>query len=106
MNSLLRKSERRLKEEFPEAVMNQTNPIEVLQNLSPITLAPLLYGLFLKSLFLIAFGLYVAFAFLMIRQVRLMGQTVKTTLEPVLLMIAFIHFLVAIGVFLAAFLLL
>lgn len=81
--------------------MNQEAPIDVLRRLNPITYAPILYDLFLKGLFVIAFFLYAAFAFLMIRQVRLMGQTVHTSLEPVLFILALAHFCIALAVFLA-----
>ncbi len=81
--------------------MNQEAPIDVLRRFSPLTYADVIYSLFLKSLFVVTFFLYAAFAFLMIRQVRLMGQTVKTSLEPVLFIIAVAHFIIALLLFLA-----
>ncbi len=55
-----------------------------------------------KILFLIALAIYLAFAAIVIRQVGLMSETVKSTLEIPLKTIAWIHLLVAIGVFLLA----
>jgi ABC-type Na+ efflux pump permease subunit len=80
-----------------------------LMNFDPETffaLGPVVYVLFLKVLFLIVFFLYTVFAFIMIRQVKIMGQTVQTALEPILFIVALAHFVIAISVFaLALFLL-
>jgi ABC-type Na+ efflux pump permease subunit len=80
-----------------------------IMNFNPETLfavGPVFYTLFLKVLFLIVFFLYTVFAFIMIRQVKLMGQTVQTALEPVLFIIALGHFIMAAGLFVLALLLL
>ncbi len=64
-------------------------------------------GLFLlKILFLIGFLLYSVFAFVVIRQVRLMGQTYTTSLGSVLSIFAWAHFIVAVIVFVFALLIL
>lgn len=80
-----------------------------LMNFNPETffaLGPVMYVLFLKILFLIVFFLYTVFAFIMIRQVKIMGQTVQTALEPILFVIALGHFVIAVSLFaLALFLL-
>lgn len=67
---------------------------------------PVVYTLFLKVLFLIVFFLYTVFAFIMIRQVKIMGQTVQTSLEPILFIVALVHFAIALGLFVLALLLL
>ena len=56
----------------------------------------------LKFLFLIAFLLYIAFAVIVIRQVKLMGQTLNGALNLPLKLIAWVHFLVAVSVFVLA----
>ncbi len=76
-----------------------------LMNFNPETffaLGPVVYVWFLKILFLMAFFLYTVFSFLMIRQVQIMGQTVKTSLEPVLFLVALTHFFIAVGLFILA----
>jgi len=80
-----------------------------LMNFDPATLfavGPVFYTLFLKVLFLIVFFLYTVFAFIMIRQVKIMGQTVQTALEPMLFIVALGHFAIAFGLFVLALLLL
>lgn len=57
----------------------------------------------LKALFLLAFGLYVVFAFVVVRQVYLMEQTINTPLHIPLKIFAIGHLLVAVFVFLLAF---
>lgn len=56
----------------------------------------LLWGL--KGLFVFGFLIYTIFAFMVIRQVRLMGKTYKTELSPLLHIIAIAHFIVAVAV--------
>ncbi|PIU02116.1 hypothetical protein COT66_01890 [Candidatus Shapirobacteria bacterium CG09_land_8_20_14_0_10_49_15] len=58
--------------------------------------------IFLKILFLMGFFIYLAFAVIVVRQVKLMSQTLNGILDLPLKMIAWIHLLVAIGVFLLA----
>lgn len=80
-----------------------------LMNFDPevfFALGPVAYALFLKGLFLTMFFLYMIFAFVMIRQVQIMGQTVKTALEPILFIVALGHFVIAVGLFVLALLLL
>jgi len=55
-----------------------------------------------KILFLIGLTIYLAFAVIVIRQVGLMSKTVNGPLETPIKSIAWIHLLVAIGVFLLA----
>lgn len=58
--------------------------------------------IFLKILFLMGFFIYLAFAIIVVRQVKLMNQTLNGILDLPLRMIAWIHLLVAIGAFLLA----
>lgn len=57
---------------------------------------------FVKALFLIGLLLYLAFALIVIRQVGLMTNTLNTNFEAPVKLIAWIHLLVALGVFLLA----
>ena len=56
----------------------------------------------LKILFLVAFLIYVAFAVIVVRQVNLMIKTLDGVLNLPLRMIAWIHFLAALIVFVLA----
>ena len=56
----------------------------------------------LKLLFLVAFLIYVAFAVIVVRQVKLMIQTLNGVLNLPLRMIAWIHLLVALIAFVLA----
>lgn len=60
----------------------------------------------LKLLFMLGFLLYSIFAFVVIRQVRLMGQTYSTSLGPILMIFAIAHFLVSIAILVFAFIVL
>ncbi len=57
-----------------------------------------------KVMFLIAFGLYVFFAFIAVRQIDIMRRTVITPLSPLIQLIGYIHLFVAIGLLLFTFL--
>jgi hypothetical protein len=50
-----------------------------------------------KILFLIAFGLYVIFAFIAVRQIEIMRKTVITPLSPLIQLIGYAHLIVAAG---------
>lgn len=58
--------------------------------------------IFLKILFLMAFFIYVAFAVIVVRQVKLMSQTLNGVLDFHLKIIAWIHLLVAMITFVLA----
>ncbi len=62
----------------------------------------ILYTGSLKALFLLAFGVYLAFAIVVIRQIFLMEHTINTPLHVPLKVFAIGHLLVAIFVFLLA----
>lgn len=55
-----------------------------------------------KLLFLSGIALYIVFAFMVVRQVQLMTQTVAIPFDPILRLIAWVHLFLAIGVFLLA----
>lgn len=57
---------------------------------------------FIKLLFLAALSIYVAFAVVVVRQVAMMSRTVKGSLNWLLKLITWIHFGVAVGVFVLA----
>ncbi len=57
---------------------------------------------FLRIVLLLAFLIYMIFAFVIIRQNTLMDSTFKTSLGPVLRLFGFAHFVVSVGVFLLA----
>lgn len=69
---------------------------------NPLVLAQSLFFGFLKILFLVGFGIYIVFALTIVSQVRLMTKTLKTGLEGTLSLFAFVHLLVAIGVWIFA----
>lgn len=54
------------------------------------------YGIFLRVLFFFAFGVYALFAAIVVRQVYLMDNTIKTPLAPVLKLVAWAHLLLTI----------
>lgn len=60
----------------------------------------------IKALALILFGMYIIFAFVITRQVRLMTNTLQLGYESLTKFLAFVHLLFAILVFLSAFILL
>lgn len=55
-----------------------------------------------KLLFLSGIALYIVFAFMVVRQVQLMTQTITIPFDPILRLIAWVHLFLAIGVFLLA----
>ena len=59
-----------------------------------------------KAFFIIGLFLYLAFGVIVVRQVGLMGKTLDGEFNPLLKFIAWIHLLVAVGVFLLALLIL
>lgn len=58
--------------------------------------------LLVKLLFLVGLGIYLLFAFIIIRQVGLMNRTLKGTLDIGVRVLAWIHFLAAIFIFVLA----
>ena len=65
------------------------------------TVGPELTGLFfvfVKTLYVIAAILYVLFSIVMVRQVRIMGDTLTTSLSPVLRLLAIAHLIAALVV--------
>lgn len=59
-----------------------------------------------KFLFLVGLGIYILFAVIIIRQVDLMNRTLKGTLDVSVRVLAWIHFLAAVFVFVLAWLIL
>jgi len=59
-----------------------------------------------KTLFVIGFGIYIAFSVIVVRQVGLMAKTVQTNYNSALKLIAVIHLGAAVLVFLLALLML
>lgn len=57
---------------------------------------------FVKILFLIGLAFYLAFAVIVVRQVNLMAKAVNVPMEIPLRLIAWVHLLAAIGLFLLA----
>ncbi len=55
--------------------------------------------LIVKVMYLIALGVYVLFAIVVVRQVQLMTDTVEVGFETPIRLIAILHLLVALGVF-------
>ena len=53
----------------------------------------------LKIIFVLLAGLYLAFAFVVIRQISVMKKTLITPFSPVIAIIGYLHFLIALMVF-------
>jgi len=67
------------------------------------TLAPeLTIWLLVKLLFLVGLGIYIFFAAIIIRQVGLMNRTLKGTLDVGVRLLAWMHFLAVIFIFILA----
>ena len=58
-----------------------------------------LFESFLKLLFVVSFALYVAFAFVMTRQITIMRKTIITDFSPMFTIVGYIHLLAAILIF-------
>lgn len=76
----------------------------IMETLPPGTITVVL--LLLKLMYLVAIGLYVAFAVLVVRQISLMTGTLISSLSQSIKLFGFIHLLVAIGAFIIAFVIL
>jgi hypothetical protein len=53
----------------------------------------------LKIIFVLLAGLYLAFAFVVIRQISIMGKTLVTPFSPIVAVIGYLHFFFALMVF-------
>ena len=62
--------------------------------------------LIVKSLVVFGFGLYIIFAFVILRQEQLMSRVLEEAFEPVLRLVSVLHFIAAIAVFFLALILL
>jgi len=63
-------------------------------------LSQTLAGSFIKLLLIISFGLYVAFAFVMTRQIAVMRKTLITSFSPIITIFGYAILLTAILIFL------
>ena len=70
-----------------------------------VDLQPIIF-LVIKVAVLIALGLYLLFAAVLVRQEQLMAHVVEESFRPVLQLIVLIHLISAVGVFILAFILL
>ena len=62
---------------------------------SPFLISTSIFFSFLKGLFLLGFGVYIVFAFAIIRQTALMTRSVQTGLNSSLRLFSIFHFIVA-----------
>jgi hypothetical protein len=69
---------------------------------SPIVFNDLLLN-GVRVLFYIGFFFYIVFAFIALRQIEIMRKTVITPFSPVVLLLGFLHLLVAVGALLLSF---
>lgn len=69
---------------------------------SPTLINDLLLG-GVRILFYLGFLFYIIFAFVALRQIELMRKTVITSFSPIVLLIGFVHLLIAFGALLLAF---
>ena len=58
--------------------------------------------LILKGLVILALSIYAVFAFVMVRQERLMATVLEETFEPLLRLLTFVHFALSLGLILLA----
>ncbi len=58
--------------------------------------------LILKGLVILALAIYAIFAFVMVRQERLMATVLEETFEPLLRLLTFVHFALSMGLILLA----
>lgn len=77
-------------------------PIDIFTPFSGVDSAAMLYGWSLRLLFWAIFLLFFLFALVVVRQVNLMDQTIKTPLAPLLKIISWAHLLVVLGMFVLA----
>jgi hypothetical protein len=62
--------------------------------------------LLVKALVVFGLGLYIIFAFVILRQEQLMAHVLEETFEPVLRLMSVLHFIASVSVFLLAIILL
>jgi hypothetical protein len=82
-----------------EEIFSMTPFEQFIQSLSINSFDSVLW-IFVKILFAIGFGLYLAFAVIIIRQVKIMGEVVEGLSVWPLRILAWVHLLVAIFLFL------
>ena len=58
-----------------------------------------LFDLVLKWLFVIGFGMYVIFSFIVTRQIAIMRDTLITTFSPLFTVMGYLHLALSIGFF-------
>jgi hypothetical protein len=73
--------------------------------MSGLTMQSVMLGVF-KIMFLILALIYLAFAVIVIRQIKLMKSTLITTLTPTLISVGYIHLVVSIAILILFFFLL
>lgn len=76
---------------------------EFVQNLA---LSGFNFWFLIKILFIIAFGLYLFFAIIIVRQVKIMFETLKGMLDWPIKLIAWVHLGIAVFIFILAFIIL
>ena len=62
--------------------------------------------LLVKALVVFGLGLYIIFAFVILRQEQLMSRVLEEAFEPVLRLVSILHFIASIAIFLMAIILL
>lgn len=62
--------------------------------------------LLVKALVVFGLGLYIVFAFVILRQEQLMARVLEEAFEPVLRLVSVVHFIASIAVFIMAIILL
>jgi hypothetical protein len=84
--------------------MNETPIEKLLKTLVELASGQVNFSLWLlvKIMVLIGLGIYIGFAVIVIRQVSLMTKTLNTPFELLLKLIAWLHLIVAIGIFFLA----
>jgi phage shock protein PspC (stress-responsive transcriptional regulator) len=71
-----------------------------------ITTIPAVVQTIVKIMVLVGLGIYTIFAYIIVRQEQLMDKVIDETFEPVLRLLVLLHFLMAIGLVVIAFIIL
>ena len=74
--------------------------------MSELSQATPIFLLIAKAVVLLFLGLYIVFAFVVVRQINLMTTTLRVGLESALQVFGFLHLILAVGLFLIAFIVL
>jgi len=79
---------------FPQYTAGVTEPTDL-----NLLFGPKLFLILFKILFIVGISFYVVYAIIMIRQIQLMNETVRTKMSGVLIFLGIIHLILALLLF-------